>query len=61
MLLALGGASCRPGAAAAAGGDVMHLDLRAAVELAYEANVELLLAEQELEKRAARACSKCGL
>ena len=51
VLLALGGALLSaPAPAAAAGGHVLALDLRAAVELAYEANVELLLAELELEK-----------
>src|SRR5690606_33710465 len=51
VLLALGGALLSaPAPAAAAVGHVLALDLRAAVELAYEANVELLLAELELEK-----------
>lgn len=48
LMLALGGAFAAPEFAAANGDDVMHLDLQTAVELAYENNVELLLAEQEV-------------
>lgn len=52
LLLALGGALffARGPVMAAAGDDVLSLDLRTAIELAHEANVELLLAEQELAR-----------
>lgn len=51
LLLALAGASgVRDGTVMAAGDGVLRLDLRTAVELAYEGNVELLLAKQEVER-----------
>ncbi len=51
LLLALVGLlTAAHGPAAASGDDALFLDLRTAVELARQANVELLLAQQELER-----------
>ena len=51
LLLALVGLlTAAHGPAAPRGDDALFLDLRTAVELARQANVELLLAQQELER-----------
>lgn len=52
MMLVMGGVFVVAGetvTASSGDADVVHLDLRAAIELAYQGNVELLLAEQEVE------------